>query len=164
MMKNSKGITLISVIVSVIILALLTGIGVSSVYSGIQEYRKNAINTELGMVRQVIVEQYQKAKIVNKIEVPAQETQVNFWVGEKIEDIGDLGFEPAIVTQVYQEDYYYRLDLATLTELGLKDSKYTYIVNYKTGEVYNENAKMYFEPINYDLESKTVDETSFNDW
>lgn len=173
MIKNEKGITLSSLMITVVVMIILTGVGIGSVYTGINDFIDNRLEIELGIVRQAVIEQYQKAKAVNKLEILISDDDiVQFWVGERLENIPEsennvLKYESSLN---YQEDYYYRLNKENLDKLGLQDSKYTYIVNYKTGEVYNEtkgkNSQgqvLYLPAINYGKEN-TEDTTNFNDW
>lgn len=201
MMKKEKGITLIALAVTVIVLMILVGTGVTAVYTGINEVKDNKLQTELGIVRQAILEQYTLAEAVQKTKVPASEPQVSFWVGDRInpsdpiyvptdinpEDQNAQIFMDKItnrVTPTYQEDFYYRLNAEQLKEIGIgnktviKDneetevgvSKYTYIVNYSTGEVYNESRKatstgnwLYLPSTVFPMESNS-EEDHFEDW
>lgn len=204
MIKKEKGITLISLSVTVIILLILAGTGMTVVYTGINEVKDNKLQTELGIVRQAIMEQYGLAQAVQKTKVLASEPAVSFWVGDRI-DPSDPIYIPTNdsinpedqnaqifidkvtnrVTPTYQEEFYYRLNAEQLKQIGvgnktvIKDdeetetgvSKYTYIVNYSTGEVYNETKKvtsthnlLYLPSTVYDLGSKTEEEENFQDW
>lgn len=204
MMKNEKGITLIALAVTVIILMILVGTGVTAVYTGINEVKDNKLQTELGIVRQAILEQYTLAEAVQKTKVLASESQVSFWVGDRIyptdpiyiptndyinsEDKNAQIFIEKVtnrVTPTYQEDFYYRLNDEQLKEIGIGNktvmqgeeetevgvSKYTYIVNYHTGEVYNESKKvtsthylLYLPSTIFPTESNTEQEDRFQDW
>lgn len=203
MMKKEKGITLIALAVTVIVLMILVGTGVTAVYTGINEVKDNKLQTELGIVRQAILEQYTLAEAVQKTKIPANEPQVSFWVGDRInlfeekievpvkinaEDQNAQIFIDKItnyVTPTYQEDFYYRLNAEQLKEIGIgnktviKDneetevgvSKYTYIVNYSTGEVYNDTRKatstgnwLYLPSTVFNTESNSDDEDRFQDW
>lgn len=115
---------------------------------------------------------------------------VSFWLGERIEDATWIDvprdrkdqntaefleklnhYEP-----VYQEDFYYRVGVQELQKLGISQDKnavtYTYIVNYKTGEVYNETKQatsaselLYLPSTVYDKDGNhQTDEKNFNDW
>ena len=203
-MKSEKGITLIALGVTVIILMILVGTGVTAVYTGINEVKDNKLQTELGIVRQAIQEQYALAEAVQKTKVPASEPQVSFWAGDRInpsdpiyiptndyinpEDKNAQIFIDKVnnrVTPTYQEDFYYRLNDEQLKEIGvgnktvMKDgeeteigvSKYTYIVNYATGEVYNESKKvtsthqlLYLPSTVFPTESNSEEENRFEDW
>ena len=150
--------------------------------------KSSQLNTELGMVRQAIVERYAEAVAVNQIEILSSNAPVSFWMGERIEEFSDIQLpEKSSVKEnedvnefysrttqyvcKYQEDYYYRLTPENLKEIGIADAEHTYIVNYKTGEVYNEtkkvdsNSELLYLPAM--MQNKTVDsgdQESFNDW
>lgn len=189
MIKNNKGITLITLAVTIIVMLILAGVGITGSYTGINEVKDNKLNTELGIVRQAITEQYSKAVAVNKTKVSVSEPQVSFWVGEMITDFSNISLpeEDSVVKNEdvnnffdklntynyeYQEDCYYRLSPEILEKIGIADSDHTYIVNYSTGEVYNETQKvdsnfemLYLPQTTYDTQNlNTEDKESFNDW
>lgn len=193
MMKNEKGITLISLITTVIVLFILIGVSLVAVTNQLDEIRNKKLFSELGIVRQAVVEQYQKAVLLGKIETPKSENQLDIWVGTKITSrTGDTFFPGAVnaileaqgITNaymftynynsencVYQEDCCYLLEPADLEELGIEDAVHNYIVNYKTGEVYNESKQtdyngklLYTIPVNYTNQTLLTDTESFNDW
>ncbi len=204
MMKNEKGITLIALAVTVIILMILVGTGVTAVYTGINEVKDNKLQTELGIVRQAIQEQYALAEAVQKTKVLASEPQVSFWAGDRVyptdpiyiptndyidpEDKNGQIFIDKVtnrVTPTYQEEFYYRLNAEQLKEIGVGNktvmkgeeetevgvSKYTYIVNYSTGEVYNESKKvtsthhlLYLPSTVFPTASNSEEEGRFQDW
>lgn len=160
MMKRNRGITLMSLVVAVIVLMILSGVGIQASYSTINGSKNKKLSVELGIVRQAVAEQYMKAVAVNRIKVlKTGESQVEFWVGERLEKIdeNDLPPEEKVVQDsnyskfinnlepydsanekyIYQEDLYYKLTPEELTTIGVLDAKDSYIVNYKTKEVYN---------------------------
>lgn len=199
MIKNNKGITLLTLVVSVIILFILIGTGTTAIYTNINEVKDNKLAVELGIVRQAIVQQYTAAAAVGQTKIPVSQSKVSFWVGERI-DSPDLiriptdesdesvksvdPLDPNFITfrnrleiyePIYQEDFYYRLNTEQLQKIGIDinmtDSKYTYIVNYSTGEVYNEAKKvnseshlLYLPSIDYEISEQIEDNESFNDW
>lgn len=203
-MKKENGITLIALAVTVIILMILVGTGVTAVYTGINEVKDNKLQTELGIVRQAIQEQYALAEAVQKTKVPASESQVSFWAGDRVyptdpiyiptndyidpEDKNGQIFIDKVtnrVTPTYQEEFYYRLNAEQLKEIGVGNktvmkgeeetevgvSKYTYIVNYSTGEVYNESKKvtsthhlLYLPSTVFSTASNSEEEGRFQDW
>lgn len=188
MIKNEKGITLIILVISVLVLVILTGVSLNLGFININGIVDKQLKTELGLVRQAVSEQYFKAVAVNQIEVPAEKNQVAFWVGDRITQFTDIALpDKESVTQtdevnaffqqtdwyapVFQEDYYYRLKPADLKKIGIDDAKETYIVNYKNGEVYNETHKvdsnsnlLYLPAMNrQNPDTSEVDHT-FNDW
>lgn len=186
MIKNKRGITLMSLMIVVIIIFILAGVGLNISFMAIKDVRNNKLSGELGILRQAIVERYSMAAAVNQLEVGANKQQVSFWVGDKIQDVSGIELPDSAnqnedteifvsnlenYTIEYQEDYYYRLNHNQLDEIGVRNSDYTYIVNYKTGEVYNETKKvdsknnlLYLPPIKNTEDEKGEDTTSFNDW
>ena len=112
------------------------------------------------MVQQVCISEYTKAKKLNYLvddsEAPASQKAIpkNF-VGEIVEvsslpslistgEDGNLpNYEWALKSEASLPSYkkYYRLTPKNLTELSILNSEHTYIINYYTGEVYNETKK-----------------------
>lgn len=191
MMKNDKGITLTALILTIVILSIIIGVSLQFNYTSITEIRDNNQMAQLGIVRQAIVERYEQAAIVNQIK---KKSNPEYWIGQIIIDFNNVNLpdKSTIVSNAsietfygkktnysctYPEDYYYRLDPQALSRIGITDAKDTYIVNYSTGEVYNEAKKttneinengkielLYLPPVNYVIEESTEDMTSFNDW
>lgn len=195
MMKNEKGITLIALVITIIVTLILVGTGISITFNEIDDARNNQLWTELGTVRQAVIEQYQKALAVGKTGKLKEEAKLDVWIGAQITTRRGTDFFPGAVNAIleqqgitsgaymfsydynncqYQEDCCYELDSNSLAQLGIEDAKHTkhtYIVNYKTGEVYNEtkqtdyNGKLlYLIPVNYSNQTPVTDTESFNDW
>jgi len=160
MIKIEKGITLVSLSITVIVLFILTGIGIGSSYEIIDQVKDDKLIGELGIVNQAITQQYSKAVALNQIKIGKSESQVIFFVGERIEN-NNNGIDLPVKENIslengvdefykkatefnfdYQEDFYYRLTPDDLDKIGVQNSLDTYIVNYKTGEVYNETRKV----------------------
>lgn len=191
MMRNDKGVTLTVLIITVLILAILISVTLQFNYDSMTEIRDNNRMAQLGIVRQAVIERYEQAAIVNQIKGKSKK---EYWIGERIESFSNVDL-PEITTinsnektdkfynnkktyeHTYPEDYYYRLKPDQLSQIGITDAKDTYIVNYSTGEVYNETKKktkpyneekkgelLYLSPVNNKAEDKTIDEKSFNDW
>ena len=188
MMKNEKGVTLLSLAVTIVVLFLLVGIGTDMTSTNINDINDSKMSSELNIVRQAITEQYTMAVAVNKVKIPKDNDQEVLWVGERI-DNSAVAIELPNQSEIelsdevtafynkateynleYQEEFYYRLTPEKLTELGVKDAVHTYVVNYSTGEVYNETKQMasdkkllYIPSMVYELTEDQVDNT-FNDW
>ena len=168
MIKNNKGVTIIVLVVIVVLLFILAGVGLNLSYFSIDKVKDNKLESELGMVRQAVSEQYWKAISVGETEVLASKNSVAFWVGSRITDFSDKesNYDP-----VFQEDFYYRLTPAELKQIGIGDSKATYVVNYATGEVYNETQKkdsksqlLYLPAINGKQMNTEEKDDTFSDW
>ena len=173
MMKNKKGITLVSLVVTILIMVILIGIGITAAYTSINDVKDNKLMTELGIVRQAIMEQYALAEAVNQTKIPKDsDNKVAFWIGEPKENAkSELDFL-SIENPIYQEQIYYELAPVDLKKIGVNDAKDTYIVNYSTGEVYNETTKttsddttlLYLPSTIYDISTQTEDTENFSDW
>ena len=194
MMKNKKGITLVSLVITIITIMILLGVSFSITIDEIDDARNNRLWGEIGMVRQAVIEQYQKALAVGKTGVPKANEQLDVWIGDKIISQTGESFFSGTINEVlvrqgisnaymfsydysnnekckYQEDCCYELNPNKLALLGIEDAEHTYIVNYKTGEVYNktkqtdyEGKLLYLIPVNYEKQTITPDTQSFNDW
>lgn len=177
MIKKENGITLASLTMMVIIMFILIGTTVNLVYRGLNDYRDEKLEIELGIVRQAITEKYRKyidLKIENANE---------YFVGEII-DVGDLKLPTESkdsdnlikfvkMNPTYESECYYRITPSDMENLNIRDVEDTYIVNYSTGEVYNETKKVNSkkEPLYIrgvvnegNITTPNIDKSSFNDW
>lgn len=164
-MKNDKGVTLTILAITMVILFILVGVGLSQSYVGINESKAKKEEIELGIVRQAITEQYFKASSVNELNKLIEENSSRFWKGTVIEDFtGKLPEKSSLTISEndeeaidefytitsnydtsdydYQEELYYEITPEDLDKMGIADAKYNYIVNYKTKEVYNSTKKI----------------------
>ena len=173
MMKNEKGVTLMALMVTVIVLFILSGIALNYSVSNQKDFKDNKLEIELLTVRQAVAEQYEKAKALNRLE---KKTDDEIWVGTRVSDISKVerpdGKDFLLSKFEYPEDYYYRLTKkkGEFEKLGISNVSNTYIVNYKTKEVYNETRQTYYgtDEILYlppiqenEIETNDYD---FNDW
>lgn len=142
MLKENKGITIIALVVTIIVLLILAGVTINGVIQGIDESEENKLLSELTMVQHAISERYTKYKLTKDKDI---------LVGTRIQT-STLEDVPASinwkVTQFDEinnpEKEYYRLSKLDLSKLGLSGddkSNASYVVNYSTGEVYNETSK-----------------------
>lgn len=164
--KNEKGITMIALVITVIVLALLAGISLNKGMNSLKETADNIIQAELGIVQQAIISEYGKAKqlgYTTKSEIPPNFAGTNIAITDLPNNVNwKITEEP---TEKYKA--YYELNKEDLEDLKIFDSEYTYIVNYYTGEVYNktlENEEIYIYAINIDSQEKQADTESFTDW
>lgn len=193
MIKNQNGITLVTLVITILVLLILASASLNMTFTEIDNVRNDKLKAELGIVRQAVVEQYQKAEALGKTGVSKSEEQLDIWVGTRISTSEDIDLPEGLIAilrengledneNAYmftynenswenQEDLYYRLNKENLQTLGIDKSEHEYIVNYKTGEVYNETQKvtfdnelLYLTPVNYGSSNAIDDEQTFNDW
>lgn len=141
-MKENNGITIIALVVTIIVLLILAGVTINGVIQGIDETEENKLLSELSMVQHAISERYTKYKLTKDKDI---------LIGTRIQTSTLEDVPNTIIWKVTQfdatnnpEKEYYRLRKLDLSELGLSSNDVTnssYIVNYSTGEVYNETSK-----------------------
>lgn len=133
-LKTQKGITLVSLVITIIILLIISSIGINFGISGINSTKDSKLETELNMVQHAILEQYTKYKTTKDI---------TYLVGNKITQeqlkgvTEELGIALVNIPDTYSNKDYYKLDKASLKEIGIQDTNDEYIINYISGEVIN---------------------------
>ncbi len=145
-MREEKGITLIALVITIIILSIVAGIGIG-VMNGmgrdIRESKSAIAVTDLKKVQQLVLETYTKYM---------QGKNTRLLKGEQIDYNTAKNIANEFGVELRQEEYnssddainfYYKLTQYNLREMGMnnvnKDAQY--IVNYKTGEVFDNLGK-----------------------
>lgn len=154
-MKNENGITLSALVITIIVIFILASISINYGVDTLNESKAKTLEASLEMVEQAVAEQYVKATELNLLNVKTTSEQPATFVGTiiKANDLPQIAGSDSIVFQKKEElagktnadityaESYYRLIPTDLEKLKIEsddDTKYTYIVNYSTGEVYNE--------------------------
>ena len=75
--KTQKGITLVSLIITIIILLIISSIGINFGINGINSTKDSKLEAELNMVQHAILEQYTKYKTTK---------DMVYLVGNKVSD------------------------------------------------------------------------------
>ena len=122
-LKSEKGITLITIMVTIVILAILAGIAIRNVDLGTDIRNYNFMCADIELLESKILTYYNNNGIIPK---------------------GDLVTSPELGGQESSRDAggnYYKVDISKLTNVtlnygGSKTSKDVYIVNEKSLEVY----------------------------
>ena len=162
-MKRNKGITLIALAITVIVLIILASVGTYSGVSALRDSKERAQISEIGMVQQAVVENYTKYEMVKDMNENASN---QYLIGEQmnysdVQDIVDeingkkASTEEAVTLKVTtnygnvegttekKPEYYYLLGLDDLEKIGISQAEGdTYIVNYLTGEVINKELQV----------------------
>ena len=115
---------------------IVAGIGVKVGTDQITKTKDNTVVSELSMVQHAILEQYTKYKTTKN----ANYLVGNMVSGEELNSItSTLGVTLVTVPSSYSEKEraYYKLDKASLLEIGIKNTDDEYVVNYISGEVMN---------------------------
>lgn len=134
--RENKGITIVALIVTIIVLLIITGISITGSIKGQKETEEGSQISELNIIQHAILERYTKAQLtkenlpgttVKKTEVQTIIDEINAKSGENINLKGTN---------------YKRLSKTDLENLGISKEKDIFIVNYSTGEVINETLKV----------------------
>lgn len=137
--KTQKGITLVSLIITIIILLIISSIGINFGINGINSTKDSKLEAELNMVQHAILEQYTKYKTTK---------DMVYLVGNKVseEQLRQITEELEItlvnIPDTYSNKDYYKLDKASLNKIGIRETNNEYIVNYISGEVINITKKI----------------------
>lgn len=132
--KTQKGITLVSLVITIIILLIISSIGINFGINGINSTKDSKLESELNMVQHAVLEQYTKYKTIKDIA---------YLVGNKVSEeqlngiTEELGITLVNIPNTYSNKEYYKLDKASLKEIGIQDTNDEYIINYISGEVIN---------------------------
>lgn len=146
-MKKEKGITLVALVVTIIILLILAGIGISSstgINGNIQTAKTNIALAELSEVQQIVLETYikynQTKNEENIVGTALTYSEATSYASEVSSSISLLA-EEYDLTSADITEVYYELSTSDLATLGIEEAEDTYIVNYSTGEVFNYTLK-----------------------
>lgn len=147
-MKNEKGITLVTLVITIVVLAIIASITITGgidAKKNVKDTKSAVLKSEIAQVQQIVLEtdiKYKQTKnsnillgekiTFNEAKTALQEISSSLSLkGENYDDVsnGDI------------EIYYYKIDSETLEKLGITGSEQQYIVNYSTGEVFNYKTK-----------------------
>lgn len=134
MVKNQDGITIVSLMITIIVLLIIAGIGIGFGTSSINQAADSKLTSDLMIVQHAVLEQYGKYKTTK---------DVGYLVGNKVEKssveslASQMGVNLVNIPDTYTNNDYYRLDKASLIQLGIQESSDEYIINYLSGEVIN---------------------------
>lgn len=146
MLNKEKGITLIALIVTIVVLIILAGITIAGGIQGIDKANDNKLISDLDKVHHAITERDTKYKLTKD-----ESLLIGTVVKTNNIDVSGLSQAETIVWKMVDFDdvedperEYYRVTGQDLVDLGLTSdptTKTVYVVNYYTGEAYNETQK-----------------------
>lgn len=134
--RKNKGITLVTLVITIVILLIISGISITGTITGKKETEESVQISELKIIQQAILERYTKVQLTKEtlpgtsVTISEVQSIINEINNETEENINLKGKE------------YKRLNKKDLENLGvIGEEDNTYIVNYSTGEVINETIK-----------------------
>lgn len=137
-LRKNRGITMVALVITIIVLLILAGISITGVIRGVDETKESSQISQLNMIQHALLERKTKADIT-KEELPG--TTVNFTELQNIINEINQKTSANITLRGNQEDYK-ELSESDLKDLGISEDKNIYIVNYETGEVINKTEKV----------------------
>lgn len=136
MIRNNKGVTLVAIVLTIVILLIISGIAINTGTKGAETAAENKLLSELKIVQHAVLERYTKAAIV-KEDVPGSKLTTYQDIVNEIDSSIQLKITEVNYTNLNKYQYYYILYPQDLAKIGVANGKDTYIVNYSTGEVIN---------------------------
>ena len=137
--KDNKGITMVALTIIIVIMLILASITIGGSLSGVKETEHISDSDELNMVQHAILERYTKAQLT-KESLPG--TKLNSSEISEIEQIiSELNTQYGTTISLKGSDYYL-LNEQDLQNLGIKNEEDIFVVNYKTGEVFNKTKRV----------------------
>lgn len=137
--NSEKGITIVALTITVIVLIILASISIEWGIDSIKQSEDSKLETELNMMQHAILETYTKNMVQSQVisqELPGERIDDYEKVQELVED--SITLEISDYNNIDEYSYYYKFNTEEdFSKIGVKNSKDTYIVNYKTGEVVN---------------------------
>lgn len=175
--KDESGITLVMLTITIIVMLILVAVTVTIGTENVQTSIDQNDFASLSVVQQAVLTQYKQADVLGelnrKVTVLDYTNKPTSFPGTMLVSTTSIeadGISWEITDFNYYEDYYYRLTPTQLSEIGISNSDSTYVVNYKTGEVYNETKKitsvgekLYVKSTNNSTEDDEVDTTFSED-
>ena len=136
--EKNKGITLVVLVITIVLLLIIAGISVTGTLRGHEETEEASQISELNMIQHAILERYTKAQLTKETlpGTPISKDKVE----EIIEYINDNTDPKGSI--VLKGTEYKELSTADLESLGVTEEEDTFIVNYKTGEVINASKRV----------------------
>lgn len=153
LIRNQKGVTLIALAVTIIVLIILAGIMLNIGQDGIKKSEKQILLSELGMVQNAVLQRKTKVDLTHEGYPGQKITEADIDLDNVIQEINRMKAEGKEVVNrkdTNNENYYLLTnENGGLKNLGIKSAKDDntevrddYIVNFETGEVINYTTKV----------------------
>lgn len=128
--KLNKGITLVALVITIIVVLILVGVTVYTGTNSAGKARDKKLKSELGIVQHAVLEQYTKYSLT-KNENDLKGLKLNESQIQEIESDMNITLNGT----------YYYLDKLSMESIGIGNVDDVYVVNYSTGEVLNNTVR-----------------------
>ena len=141
MKENNRGVTLIALSITIIVLIIISGITITVGSYNAKKAKENKLLTEVIMVQNAVLQRKTKAELING-HYPGQKlTEIGINIDEVISKLNlemAEGTEPIVKKDNNSSNYYLLSnENGGIKELNIKNTEDEYIVNYVTGELIN---------------------------
>ena len=141
-LKSQKGITLMALVITIIVLLIIAGIGIGEIAGNTGDIKQTEdvlALSELKKIQQAVLENYIKYKQLGNGNLFIGDSVENSIAQQELDEIKPGESLKANTQDNNLENKYYKLTAGKLKLLGLNNinNKDEYIVNYSTGEVFN---------------------------
>jgi type II secretory pathway pseudopilin PulG len=143
--KSKQGVTLVALAVSIVVMLILSGVSINIGVGSVNSTKDRNLQSELQMVQQVTITEYTKALELGYIKEGDTTTIPANFIGTRVDSISGITLSNG--NKWYFQDNpsdavgyksYFRVTPTDLKKLNVLNTEHTYIINYYTGEVYNE--------------------------
>lgn len=129
---NEKGITLIALIVTIIVTIIIAGISIVGAKNNMGETKEDVATSELKIVANAVVQ------TKTKFDIAKSDYNGNVINAEKYNELKNvLEKEGMRLLSEDANDYFLLTPEDGLKKIGITNTEDTYIVSFKTGEVFN---------------------------
>lgn len=128
--KLNKGITLVALVITIIVVLILAGVTVYTGTNSAGKVKDKKLKSELGIVQHAVLEQYTKYSLT-KNENDLKGLKLNESQIQEIESDMNITLNGT----------YYYLDKLSMESIGIGNVDDVYVVNYSTGEVLNNTVR-----------------------
>lgn len=134
--RKNKGITLIALVITIVILLIISGISITGTITNQKEAEASKQISELTIIQHAILERYTKAQLTKEV-LPGTAIQKSE-VETIISEINNISGENISL----KGTEYKQLSKSDLESMGIAGEEDIFIVNYSTGEVINKTIKV----------------------
>ena len=135
--KNERGIALVTLVITIIVLLILASIAVYTSRDSIYDAKNNILLSEVAMVQHAALERYTQVTLMNSNIFPGTPyTSMDAIKSALTELSSDEELTALLNNNQTPSDYYY-LTPTDLEEMQITDTEDSYIINYKLGLVIN---------------------------
>ena len=138
--EKESGIILVILIITIVIMLIIAGVSLAGGLKGHKESQDAANFADLKTIQNAILQRYTKVQLTGNLDDLPGTTITKDDVQKIVDEINSQVSQENQITLKGTE--YKTLEQSDLDSLNISNTKSTFIVNYKTGEVLNKTKKI----------------------